>query len=36
MVVDSGGLPLHFKITGGEVYDNVVAKELIVALPKSD
>lgn len=36
MVVDSGGLPIHFKITGGEVHDNVVAEELIVALPKAD
>ncbi len=36
MAVDSGGLPIHFKITGGEVHDNVVAEELIVALPTAD
>ena len=36
MAVDSGGLPIHFLVTGGEVHDNVVAEELIVALPKAD
>lgn len=31
-----GGLPIHFKITGAEVHDNLVAEELIVALPTAD
>lgn len=36
MAVDSGGLPIHFKIRGGEVHDNVIAEELIVTLPTAD
>ena len=28
MVVESFGLPLYFKVTGGEVHDSKIAKEL--------
>ena len=36
LLTQAGGLPIHFIVTGGEVHDNVVAEELIVALPKAD
>lgn len=36
LAVDSGGLPIEFKITGGEVHDVKVAPELIAGLPPSD
>ena len=36
MAVDSYGLPIHFKITGGEVHDSKMAPELIVDLPAAD
>ena len=36
MVVDSYGLPIQFKITGGEVHDSKVAQALISDLPLAD
>ena len=36
MAVDSYGLPIHFKLTGGEVHDSKVAPELIAELPVSE
>ena len=36
MAVESGGLPIHFIITGGEVHDNKAAPGLIMELPKAD
>ena len=36
MAVDSYGLPIHFRITGGEVHDSKEASKLIVALPDTD
>ena len=36
MAVDSGGLPIHFVISGGEVHDCNMAEEIIFDLPKSD
>ncbi len=36
MAVDSCGLPVHFKLTGGEVHDSKKANELIEDLPQSD
>lgn len=36
MAVDSGGLPVEFDITGGEVHDSKAAPELIDKLPCAD
>jgi transposase len=36
MAVDSGGLPIHFSITGGEVHDCKEAPNLVAELPKAD
>jgi len=36
MAVDSCGLPIHFRITGGEVHDCKEAPKLIAELPKAD
>ena len=36
MVVESGGLPIDFDVTGGEVNDCTAAPELIEKLPVSD
>ena len=36
MAVESWGLPIHFRITGGEVHDCKEAPELIAQLPKAD
>jgi len=36
LAVDSYGLPIEFKLTGGEVNDSIVAPDLIEQLPDSD
>ena len=36
LAVDSGGLPIEFTVTGGEVHDSKEAPELIAKLPDSD
>jgi IS5 family transposase len=36
MAVDSYGLPIHFRITGGEVHDCKEAPKLIAELPSAD
>ena len=36
MAVDSGDLPIHFLVTGGEVHDCKKAPKLIAELPKAD
>lgn len=36
MATDAYGLPIDFKITGGEVHDSQVAEELIVAAGPAD
>lgn len=36
MAVDAFGLPIGFKITGGEVHDSKVAPEFVAALPTAD
>lgn len=36
MAVDGFGLPIEFEITGGEVHDCKIARELINKLPVSD
>lgn len=35
LAVDSGGLPVHFEISGGQVHDIVHAQSLIAEAPKS-
>jgi len=36
LAVDSYGLPIHFKLSGGEVNDSTMAGELLQALPPGD
>jgi transposase len=36
MAVESGGLPIEFELTGGEIHDCTAAPELIEKLPVSD
>ena len=36
LAVDSGGLPIEFTITGGQVHDSKEAPELVAKLPASD
>lgn len=36
LATDANGLPIDFKITGGEVHDSQVAKQLIDAVEEAD
>lgn len=36
MAVDSGGNPIDFEVTGGEIHDSKMAPQLIAKLPPSE